>query len=108
MVKLSPLQRVRSEHGTKAKLAELVLEFLETPEDEERADFEQRIKTLSNAKLLRLYDAHQRVTNEYGSKEELVKKIVAAKFSGGNAPYEAKISTFTETRLLDLARQVGA
>ncbi|MEC9443293.1 MAG: hypothetical protein VYE40_19540 [Myxococcota bacterium] len=107
MTKLSPLQRVRSEHGSKAKLAEKVLGFLAVPADEEKEDFEARVKTLSNAKLIRLFDAHQRVEKEFGSRDELINKIVAAKFTGGNEPYKAKISTFTEPRLLDLARQVG-
>jgi|AP45_3_1055517.scaffolds.fasta_scaffold43699_2 hypothetical protein len=107
MAKLSPLQRVRSEHGSKAKLAEKVLGFLAVPADEEKEEFDARIQTLSNAKLLRLFDAHQRIEKEHGSRDELIDKIVAAKFTGGNAPYKAKISTFTEPRLLDLARQVG-
>jgi len=107
MTKLSPLQRVRSEHGSKAKLAEKVLAVLDVPADEDKEDFEARIKTLSNAKLLRLHDAHKRLADDFGSRDELIEKIVAAKFSGGNAPYKAKISTFTVPRLLDLARQAG-
>jgi len=106
-MKLSPFLRVRSEHGTKAKLAQEVLSFLTAPEGEDQADFEQRIKTLSNAKLLRLFDAHQTLVEKHGSKGALVDAIVAAKFKGGNEDYKVKISGFTEPRLLDLARQVG-
>ena len=77
MTKLSPLQRVRSEHGSKAKLAEKVLAVLDVPADEDKEDFEARIKTLSNAKLLRLHDAHKRLADDFGSRDELIEKIVA-------------------------------
>lgn len=105
MAKLSPLQRVRSEYGTKAKLSEKVLGFLSAPEGEEEDAFKARIGTLSNAKLLRLLDANKSVVETYGSKDELIKKIVEARFKGGNAPYATKLATFSEPRLLDLARQ---
>lgn len=107
MAKQSPHKLVKSKHGTKAKLAEKVLDFLTAPEGEEKDVFEARIRTLSNAKLQRLFDAHERVEKEYGGKQALVDKIVSAKFSGGNAPYATKIGTFSEPRLLDLARQAG-
>lgn len=105
MSKLSPLQRVRTEHGSKAKLAEKVLGFLEPGEGEDRDDFEHRISHLSNAKLLRLWDSRQTITDKHGSRDELVDKVVAAQFSGGNEPYKAKISGFSDPRLLDLARR---
>lgn len=103
----SPLQRVKSQHTNKAKLADKVLGFLSAPEGEDQDFFEARIKTMSNAKLLRIFDAHQRVEKEFGSKQALVDKIVSAKFAGGNAPYATKIGGYTEARLLDLARQSG-
>lgn len=106
MAKKSPLQRVRDEHGSKDELADKVLGILDAPEDEEdKADFEHNIRTLSNRKLLRLWDAHQRVSDQYGSKADLVEKITTARFPGGNDDYQAKISGFTLPKLLDLARR---
>ena len=105
MAKKSPLQRVRDEHGSKADLADKVLDILDQPEDEDPADFEHRVNTMSNRKLLRLWDAHQRVQEQYGSKDELVEKITAARFPGGNDDYQTKISGFTLPKLLDLARR---
>ena len=105
MLKKSPHQHVKSKHGNKAKLAEKVLSFLSAPEGEDVADFEARIRGLSNAKLARLFEAHERVTSEFGGREALVEKLVSAKFKGGNVPYAKKIATFSEPRLLDLARQ---
>ncbi len=107
MAKQSPHQFVKVKHGSKAKLAEKVLGFLETPEGEDQADFEARITKLSNAKLVRLFNAHEKVESVYGGKQALVDKIVSAKFKGGNEPYAKKIATFSEPRLLDLARQAG-
>ena len=105
MAKLSPLQRVQRDHTTKKALAKKVLELLDTPEGEDRADFEQRITTISNEKLLRLWDAHQKLKSKYGERADLVDKLVAVKFPNGNEPYRAKLNTLTVTRLLDLARQ---
>jgi hypothetical protein len=106
MTKRTPLQIVREDHGSKAELAKKVLGLLERPEDgEEAADFERNIQTMSNRKLLRLWNAHQLLSDKFGSRSDLVKSIVAARFPNGNADYESKISTFTVPRLLDLARQ---
>lgn len=107
MPKLSPLQRVQRDHGTKKALAKKVLSSLATPEGEEREQFEQRITTLSNEKLLRLLDAQQKLTSKYGERDSLVEKIVAAKFPAGNDPFRDKLNTYTAPRLLDLARQTG-
>lgn len=108
MAKKSPLQRVREEHGSKAGLVEKVIDILEAPEDDEADegdDFQNRIATMSNRKLLRLWDAHQRVQDQYGSKGDLVEKITLARFPGGNDDYAQKISGFTMPKLLDLARR---
>ena len=104
MAKHSPLQRTQAEHGSKDELAKKVLAFLDVPEDEDKADFEHRIGTLSNKKLLRLYDAHEAI-GKLGGKDAVVEKVTKARFNGGNADYAAKISGFTEPKLLDLARQ---
>lgn len=107
MTKRSPLQRVREEHGSKAALADKVVGILDKPEDELDEEFEHRVQTMANAKLLRLWDAHQRVQDEYGGKAPLVAKIVKARFSGGNDDYNTKLMSFTLPKLLDLARQHG-
>lgn len=108
MTKLSPLQRVKAEHGSKDELAAKVLALLDAREDEEQDEFEHRIRTMSNFKLLRLFEAHQRVSSEYGSREDLVNKIVSTRFPRGNDEYKVKISGYTVPKLLDLARQYKA
>jgi hypothetical protein len=105
MSKKSPLQRVRDEHGSKAELAQKVIGILTQPEDEDPADFEHRIATMSNRKLLRLWDANQTLESKYGSRDALVDTIVKARFPGGNDDYAGRISGFSVPKLLDLARQ---
>lgn len=105
MAKLSPLQRVREEHGSKAKLAEKVIGILEAGEDEDKADFEHRVNTMSNRKLLRLWKSKETLDSKYGSRDALVEKITKAQFSGGNVDYATKIATYSTPRLLDLARR---
>ncbi len=107
MAKKSPMQQVQDEFGSKEELAKKVVGILDTPEDEDQADFEHRISTLSNRKLLRLWNAHQTVQDTYGSKSDLVEKITKARFNGHNADYAAKLETFNLPKLLDLARQHG-
>lgn len=107
MAKLSPMQRMKKEHGSKAELAKKVIAILTKPEDEETADFEHRVNTMSNTKLLRLLEAHQTLEKKFGSVDSLVEKITRARFNGLNADYQRKISGFSEPKLLDLARQHG-
>lgn len=105
MAKPTPYQRVKDEHGSKEKLAEKVIGLLDRPEDEDKEDFETRIKKMSNRKLLRLLDTHALVTEKWGSKDALVSAITTARFPGDNADYKAKISGFSLPKLVELARQ---
>lgn len=107
MSKKSPLQIVRDTHGSKEKLAEKVAGLLQPADGEEQDAFQHRINTMSNTKLLRLWNAHQALSSKHGSREALVEKIVKARFPGGNADYAAKLGTYSVPRLLDLGRQHG-
>lgn len=100
----SPLQRVREEHGSKEDLVEKILDVFEEPEDEDPLDFEERLSTASNQKLLRLWDYHQLVQDEFGSRQGLIDKITTAKFPGGNSAYAEKLSGYNLPRLVGLAR----
>ena len=106
MAKKSPLHAVVAEHGSKAELAKKVIGVLTKGEDEEQEMFEHRVNTMSNKKLLRLWNAHQTLSSKYGSRDKLVSSLVTKRFPGGNADYQAKISTFSVPKLLDLARQL--
>lgn len=105
MAKSSPLQRVQDEHGSKKKLAQKVLGFLSPAEGESQEAFEQRIGTLSNQKLLRMFDANTKLTSKFENRDALIAKLVASKFPNGNTDYSTKLGSFTTPKLLDLARQ---
>ncbi len=108
MSKQSPLEIVKDNHGSKAELAKKVFELLDHPEDEDDVhDLEYNVQTMSNRKLLRLWNAYQVMENTFGSKAEMVDAIVAAKFPNGNEDYAEKIADFTVPKLLELARQQG-
>ena len=104
MTKKSPLQQVRDEHGSKDELVDKLLDRMDIPEDEDPLDFEERLATVSNKKLLRLWNAHELVDQQFGSKQGLVDKITTARFPGGNTDYADKIVSYTLPRLLGLAR----
>lgn len=107
MSSASPLEQVREEHDSKGRLAGKILDHLDAPEHEDPEEFDNRIHTMSNKKLLRLWDSIQRVEDEFGSKSDLVEAIVAEKFPKGNSDYQDKLAGFTYPRLLGLAREVG-
>ena len=104
-MKKTPIQLVKEAHGSKAALADKLLGSLERHEDEDDADFKQRIHTASNKQLLRLWAAEERVKSEFGSKDKLIDAVVKARFNGkDNADYRARVSKYAKTRLLDMMR----
>lgn len=106
MSKQSPLQIVKNEHGSKAELAAKVYDLLDEPEDDdEAAALKANVETMSNRKLLRLWNAYAVLDAKFGSKDELIDAVVSARFPGGNDDYAAKLTTFTVPKLLDLGRQ---
>lgn len=106
-MKKTPLQLVKDEFGSKEALASKLLPLLERPEDEDKDEFERRVRTASNKKLLRLWTAEAAVKDQFGSKDKLIEAIVKAKFLGANPDYAARIAKYTKTRLLDMHRQVA-
>ena len=101
MPKLTPLEQVRKDHGSKEELVRKLLPVLEPRQDETDEEFELRILTTSNKKLLRLHQVSETIKARFGSKKDLVKAIVEKKFPTGNEPYETKLMTRRPTQLLD-------
>ncbi|MFT6397428.1 MAG: hypothetical protein ACJAYU_002181 [Bradymonadia bacterium] len=108
VMKKTPLQLIKDEFGSKEALANKLLPLLDRPADEDQGEFERRIRTASNKKLLRLWAAETAVKDQFGTKEKLIEAIVKAKFNGTNPDYAARIVKYTKTRLLDMHRQVAS
>lgn len=100
----SPLERVREEHGSKEQLVDKLLDTIEVPQDEDPLDFEERLSTASNKKLLRLWDYTELIDEKFGSKQGLIDKIETAKFPGGNPDYAEKLAGLSIPRLVGKAR----
>lgn len=105
MAKQSPLQKVNAIHGSKEQLAKKVLAFLTCPEGEEKDHFENRIKVMSNIKLLRLFNANEKLVSTWKTRSAVIDAITKQKFPGGNADYATKLSTYSTARLVGLAEQ---
>ncbi len=82
MAKLSPMAVVKEKFESKEALAKIVMSQVERPEGLSDAEFERKIKTLSNRKLLKLNAAHEEMMKAFGSKEALVDAIVAEVCTG--------------------------
>lgn len=108
MAKLSPVAEVKEKFGSKEALAQLVLKHVECPEGLSKEDFERKIRTISNRKLLKLHAVHEEVTKRFGSKDGLVDAIIAVVCKGKvDTVYKAKLQTLREAQLLDLHKSVS-
>ena len=65
MSKPSPLQRVKSEYGSKENLVDQLVSKLERFDDEGADEFKVRLMRVSNKKLLRLMSVQQRFESEF-------------------------------------------
>lgn len=102
--KLSPMQFVKKEYGTKKELAAKVIPLIEKPESETAEDFTKRIETLSNGKLLRLLKVGTAV-KEHGTKTELASKVyknIRGDKNKVDQDYLNKLNTFSMGKLVDM------
>lgn len=109
MAKASPLQQVRERFGSKEELAKQLYGKLEKVyEDETQEEFERRIRTASNAQLLRLHATVTEVTSKFGGKDGLVDAIVKLRAGDKKVDeqYRAKLTGYQLSRLLDLHRSL--
>ena len=94
MAKKTPMQEVKERFGSKEELAKLLYEKLERPyEDESQEDFELRIRTASNKKLLRLHRVHEEAQERFGGKDGLVDAVMKMRYPVGNprSPIQSQI-----------------
>jgi hypothetical protein len=110
MANVAPLQAVKTRFETKLKLAEALMDKIErTDASEDDEAFARRVRTMSNSKLLRLFDTHALVEREFSNKAGLVDAIMSLRFPTGkpDLDYRAKLESYRITRLLDMQRSLA-
>ena len=101
MSKLSPLQSVKKQFGSKEQLLGKVAELISGNDGESREDFIKRIKYVANAKLLRLLAVGEKV-KELGGRAALATKIAEFKKQAKDKDFASKLAALPLPRLLDL------
>lgn len=87
--------------GAKEALAKALASALAT-ESDDASNVESKLKTASNAQLLRLQHVVQTVKDKYGSREKLIASLGEATKHGKDKDYLAKLATFSLPQLLDM------
>lgn len=98
-----PAGRVAQGHGGKEALAKALAPLL-ARDDEDSDVIATRLKTASNAQLLRLQRVADAVKQKWGSREALITALGTAEKKSKDKDYLAKLSTFSLPKLFDLAR----
>jgi hypothetical protein len=97
-----PRARIAEVHGSKAALAKALAPVLARA-DEDTGALETRLAKASNAQLLRLQRASQRLKDKYGSRDKLIAAIGTATHKSKDKDYLAKLDAYSLPQLLDLA-----
>lgn len=106
-MKLSPLAEVKEKFGSRDALIKLVAGKIERPEGMSDDAFCDKLKTVSNRKLLKLNAAHDDMVKRFGSKDALVDAIISIVCTGKvDTVYRAKLMTFRVAKLLDLHKSL--
>jgi hypothetical protein len=71
--------------------------------DEDTGALETRLAKASNAQLLRLQRASQKLKDKYGSRDKLIAAIGTATQKSKDKDYLAKLDSYSLPQLLDLA-----
>lgn len=88
--------------GSKEALAKAIAPAL-AKADEDKDALEARLKTASNAQLLRLQAAVDRVKTKYGSRAGLIEALGKSENKSKDKDYIAKLESLSLPNLLDLA-----
>jgi hypothetical protein len=98
-----PKARVLAAHKSKEELAKSLADAV-AREDEDTGVIAERLRTASNAQLLRLQAAVNTVKEKYGSREKLIATIGAAENKAKDKDYLASLETLSLSNLLDIAK----
>lgn len=106
-MKLSPLAEVKEKFGSRDALVKLVMGKMERPEGMTEEKLEEKVRTISNRKLLKLNATHDDMIARFGSKEGLIDAIMGMVCTGkADLVYRAKLTTLRPAQLLDLHKSL--
>ena len=97
-----PAGRVKQGHGGKEALAKALAPAL-ARDDEDTDVIASRLKTASNAQLLRLQRVVDAVKQKWGSREALITALSTTEKKAKDKDYVAKLGSFSLPKLFDLA-----
>lgn len=100
----APLKEMKERFGTKEELVKQLLDRLEKKADEKRDDFMKRLMRVSNGKLLRLYKVTETVYGKFGSKTDLVERLLKLERPTAkkeDSPFKNALLRQTHAKLLD-------
>jgi hypothetical protein len=100
MAKQSPLQALKSLHGSKDKLIESIHDAVKS-EGESKSDTVARLRSVSNKKLLRMSEVAKTIADR-GGRDKVVEAIGSALGRAKDADYLSKLRTFSNGRLVDM------
>ncbi len=98
-----PRARLLAAHGSKEALAKSIAAALARA-DEDPDAIAARLRTASNAQLLRLQSVTETVRKKWGTREKLIEAIGAAQKKGKDQDYLARLDRYSLPHLVDLAR----
>ena len=108
-MKSTPHQLVKERFGGRSGLVEKLADMVDQHHGDSSTDeVKARLFGLSNKKLLRLYRVEQKVREQYGDRDGLIKHLVDQRSAAGltaDDAYRTKLETLSKARLLDMTRQ---
>jgi negative regulator of replication initiation len=106
MAKESPIQTVKRVYGSKDKLIDSVASSLKAVGDD-ASDAKERLRAVSNSKLLKLAAVTTAVKEKYGNRDKLVSALATTLGRAKDSDYVTKLKTLSTTQLFDLSKTAG-
>ena len=103
-MKKTPLTQVRERFVSKQKLIEAVEELATDELWIDRYNEAKGLQSVSNAKLLRLFDLLSEAKEQFGSREQLIDAIAAVEKRTKDDGYKTGLGRYPVPRLLDRYR----
>ena len=104
-MKKTPMQMVSDRFGSRSGLVDAIMPLLGSSDKE----LQGRLMGISNKKLLRIHETAEIVQNKFGSRKDLVSKVVSLRYFKGNLDdgYFKCVEKANLKRLLEMYRQVS-